>query len=52
MKNIIRIFTAAILAVILSGCSDFLSEKVTTSYDGRAMISSESALESAMLGVH
>lgn len=52
MKNIIRIFTAAILAVILSGCSDFLSEKVTTSYDDRAMISSESALESAMLGIH
>lgn len=52
MKNIIRIFTAVILAVILSGCSDFLSEKVTTSYDDRAMISSESALESAMLGIH
>lgn len=52
MKNIIRIFIAAILAVILSGCSDFLSEKVTTSYDDRAMISSESALESAMLGIH
>ena len=29
-----------------------MSEKVTTSYDDRAMISSESALESAMLGIH
>ena len=52
MKNTVRIFIAAILAVSLSGCSDFLGEKITTSYDGEAMISSESALESAMLGIH
>ena len=52
MKNIIRILAAAILTVSLSGCADFLGEKITTQYDGAAMISSESALESAMMGIH
>ena len=52
MKNIIRILATAFLAISLTGCSDFLGERNTTSYDGAAMISSKSALESAVYGIH
>lgn len=52
MKNIIRILTLSVITLCLSGCSDFLKERQETSYDGAAMVSSKSALESAVLGVH
>ena len=52
MKNIIRILALSVIALSLSGCSDFLKERQSTSYDGAAMVSSKSALESAVLGVH
>lgn len=47
-----RILTAAVLAVFLTGCTDFLKEDLGTSYDKESMISTEEALESAMLGIH
>lgn len=45
------------LLIILSvfgivSCSDFLSEKVTTSYDGGVMVSTKDALEANVLGIH
>lgn len=52
MKNIFKILAAAIFAVSLSGCADFLLERQETSYDGATMISSKGALESAVLGIH
>ena len=52
MKNIFRIFLLSFLTVSLVGCSDFLNERNTTTYDGAAMTSSKGALESAVLGVH
>jgi len=52
MKKIFRIFAAALLGTSMMACSNFLDEKVTTSYDGDVMVSTESALEAAILGCH
>ena len=51
MKNIIKI-SAVALAVLLTGCSGFLDEKLGTSYDMSSMISTPDALESAVQGIH
>ena len=49
-----RIFTIAILslAVGLTACSDFLVERHSTSYEGKSMIATKTALESSSLGIH
>lgn len=52
MKNIIKISLTVLVAVISSGCSDFLDEKLGTSFDRSSMISTPDALESAVLGIH
>ncbi|MBE6216399.1 MAG: RagB/SusD family nutrient uptake outer membrane protein [Bacteroidales bacterium] len=52
MKNIIKISSAFLIAVMLTGCSGFLDEKLGTSYDKSSMISTPDALESAVLGIH
>ena len=49
MKKLIITF---VVALSLSGCSDFLVERQSTSYEGTAMIGSKSALESSVLGIH
>ena len=52
MRKLFRIITASVMALSLSACSDFLSEKLGTNYGQESMISNEKALESAMLGIH
>ena len=49
-----RIFTIAILSlsVGLTACSDFLVERHSTSYEGKSMIATKTALESSILGIH
>ena len=41
-----------VFVIFLAGCTDFLDEKVTTSYDGSVMVSSPEALEANVLGIH
>ena len=52
MKTIIKIFLVSAVVLSLDSCSDFLTERQTTTYDGAALVNSTSALESATLGVH
>ena len=47
MRKLFRIITASVMALSLSACSDFLSEKLGTNYGQESMISNEKALESA-----
>ena len=52
MKRILNIFYVSLMMLSLTGCTDFLKERDNTSYDGAALISSKTSLESAVLGIH
>ena len=45
-------YIVILFAVMLTGCEAFLVERHSTSYEGVAMISSKTALESSVLGIH
>lgn len=47
MKKII-----ILLALALCSCTDYLNEKITTSYDGSIMVSTREALEANVFGIH
>lgn len=51
MKAVIRIFIMSMM-LLLSSCEGFLIERNPTSYEGSAMISSKTSLESSVLGIH
>ena len=53
MKNtFVRIFVTVLVCLSFAGCSDFLKERETTTYDGAALVNSPKSLESAVLGIH
>lgn len=52
MNRIIRIVVIALSGILWTGCSDFLKERETTTFDGAALVNSQASLESAVLGIH
>ena len=52
MKKIIIYILCSIAGLSLAGCSDFLEERVTTSYDGVMTVSSEESLEANIMGCY
>ena len=52
MNRIFNILTACCLAASLLGCADFLGEKHGTSYGGLDAVSTPSALEASVMGIH